>query len=106
MYSGKAYSLFYHEAVRQTAAGRAFLESGQCTIEQWEQLRGEFHRLRGAAGFFQLVEVRRVASELEQLCRCAAEGQEVPRARLEQLVSQLEKAVQEMSPPVPSSTSS
>lgn len=63
---GVAYRMFCEELHKHLSAAESFFAADPWTVEVLQEMSGRFHTIRGAAGFFKLVEVASIAGELEK----------------------------------------
>lgn len=63
---GVAYRMFCEELQKHLSAAERFFATDSWTTEALQEMSGRFHTIRGAAGFFKLVEVASIAGELEK----------------------------------------
>ena len=65
--SGKAYKLYRQEFARFLESARGALRSPEITAETAEEMKRNFHKLRGSSGFFGLKGAEKLSEELEKM---------------------------------------
>jgi HPt (histidine-containing phosphotransfer) domain-containing protein len=63
---GVAYKMFCAEVEKHLSAADVFFGQESWTADALQEMSGRFHTIRGAAGFFKLVEVAAISGELEK----------------------------------------
>jgi chemotaxis protein histidine kinase CheA len=97
---GVAYRMFCEELKKHLSAAELFFEAQSWSAELLQEMSGRFHTIRGAAGFFKLVEVASIAGELEKALVAAGPSEVFAQSgHLRERYSKLKEAVDRLPQP-------
>ena len=89
---GRAYAIFLEELRAQLLESKLlFSVSESMGVEDCENLRSAFHKIKGGAGFFQLTEVARLGAGIEAILKQGPDAANAARDEIRESLFEIEK---------------